>query len=339
MPLFTSKFFLLTGLTLSLVLGCSEERSYDTEVKKNAITNDQDSRKKVADDKPSTDESVAIPGNVSGGYVSCQWSADILEPNSSFCRLSDDKGEKINVTTTELGWGVFNPDGQMLESVEVNPLTVDSTWHVHLKFTRDAKQQSPDAYIHALWNGEPIEDSRFKITIADVVADNSLNCAEDQVNAGGQCVTDTREISYNSDGTIFENFSISQESATETTDTTSISSAKPGETITISFDWTIPERPTDQYCPTCIVYYAYGFIKQDPETEDVQTYKMGCISAGTRTPGQSATVTEQFTIPEGDTGKGVYTFKRPNTGLVYACADVGLSPDKTQDDFGILVVD
>ncbi|WP_234996209.1 hypothetical protein [Pseudobacteriovorax antillogorgiicola] len=287
-------------------------------------------------------EGISVPSNITGAYLSCQWSDDVLQPNTSLCRLADQEGERVALDDN-VAWGVYGDNGSQIPGISAQVQDSSSLWHVSILIPAEVQQENPGAYIQVLYGSQPIDEAKFRVRLDDLTTEPTLVCDDGSVVANGYCVPDTREVALTSDGTVFSNFQVERLGVQLLQDGSSdpmsaIASAAPGDTVTVTFDWAIPSRPETQGCPTCIIFYAYGFMKMDPVTGEIQTYKLGCISAGTRAPGQGSQITTTFTVPEGEAAPGIYFFKKPRTGPVYECADVSLKADLAQEDFGILVV-
>ena len=119
-----------------------------------------------------------------------------------------------------------------------------------------------------------------------------------------------------------------------------LSQVSPGDTVSVNFNWGTDEtRPENQYCPGCIVYFPYGFVRilEDGSREIT---KLGCVAAGTRTPGQSnKPVSANFEIPAGDGSKGVYMLKQFKAALQYTCDNSPLTAQLEARDLAIIIVD
>lgn len=168
-----------------------------------------------------------------------------------------------------------------------------------------------------------------------------LVCQPEEVLVDGQCIIDNGKLSYVSSDTEFSNMTLSNLTSPEPSDFVMnkfLINAKPGDLISFSVSWEVLPRPPDQYCPSCIIFYPYGFIKENADGS-VTKHKLGCVGVGVRSPGQQGQASGTFTIPTDPDAKGTYYFKKPRTGMVYNCADTNILDNiDSERNLGVIIV-
>lgn len=170
----------------------------------------------------------------------------------------------------------------------------------------------------------------------------SVTCQTGLKQVGAYCFEDdgVRDVTVFS--VSFANLALANSTdakADEFVDTKFLTQVAPGDSVSLSFDWsTYPERPENQYCPTCLVFFPYGFQRIMPDGS-VEITKLGCVNAGTRAINRNETITATFDVPAGDAAKGVYRLKQFRAALQYNCDDSPLVSTPEARDLGIVIVE